>query len=130
VYLTEVHWRVKYCYGTGAICSENVSRLPVRNPSRASVTLRLTWLIQAASGSAVMPAISTRRVDNSMKKSTANRVRPRPVQTSTVKKSAAARTSQWVFRNSVHVVLFARLGAGSRPIHGGRWRWCYGRLHD
>ena len=34
--------------------------MPVRNPSRASVTLRLTWLIQQASGSAVMPAISTR----------------------------------------------------------------------
>ena len=48
----------------------------------ASVTLRLTWLIQAASGSDVMPAISTRRVDSSMRKNTANRVRPRPVQTS------------------------------------------------
>src|ERR1700731_2864355 len=48
--------------------------------------LRLTWLIQAASGSAVIPAISTRRVDSSMKKSTANRVRPRLVQTLTVKK--------------------------------------------
>ena len=50
-----------------------------------------------------------------MMKSTANRVSPRPVQTSTVKKSAAARTSQWVFRNSVHVVFFTRSGAGSRP---------------
>jgi hypothetical protein len=69
-----------------------------------------------ASGSAVTPAISTRRVDSSMKKSTANRVRPRPVHTSTVKKSAAARTSQWAFRNSVHVAFFARSGAGSRPV--------------
>ena len=74
------------------------------------MTLRLTWLIQAASGSDVMPAISTRRVDSSMMNSTANRVRPRPVQTSTVKKSAAARTSQWVFRNSVQVVFFRRFG--------------------
>jgi hypothetical protein len=40
------------------------------------VTLRLTWLIQAASGSEVMPAISIRRVDSSMSKSTANRVKP------------------------------------------------------
>src|SRR4029077_16458958 len=34
-----------------------------------------------------------RRVDSSMRKSTASRLSPQPVQTSTVKKSAAARTS-------------------------------------
>jgi len=33
-----------------------------------------------------------------------NRVRPRSVQTSMVKKSAAARVSQWVFRNTLHGV--------------------------
>ena len=38
----------------------------------------------------------TRRVESSMTNCTANRVRPRPVQTSTVKKSVAARISQCV----------------------------------
>ena len=43
------------------------------------------------------------------------RVRPRGVQTSTVKQSAAASTSQWAARNSRQVVRFLRSGAGSRP---------------
>ena len=43
------------------------------------------------------------------------RVRPRGVQTSTVKKSAAASTSQWAASNSRQVVRFFRSGAGSRP---------------
>ena len=90
-------------------------RLPLRQPSLVSVTLRLTWLIHAASGSDAIPAISTRRVESSMMKSTANRVSPRPVQTLMVKKSVAARTSQCVFKNSVQVVFFTRSGAGSRP---------------
>ena len=47
--------------------------------------------------------------------STVKRVRPRGVQTSTVKQSAAARTSQWAARHSRQVVRFLRSGAGSRP---------------
>ena len=43
------------------------------------------------------------------------RVRPRGVQTSTGKQSAAASTSQWAARNSSQVVRFLRSGAGSRP---------------
>ena len=43
------------------------------------------------------------------------RVRPRGVQTSMVKKSAAARTSQWAARNSRQVRRFLRSGAGSSP---------------
>ena|SRR5438309_3110611 len=39
----------------------------------------------------------------------------KPRQTSTVKKSTAARTSQWVFSDSVQVVFFTRSGACSRP---------------
>ena len=43
------------------------------------------------------------------------RVRPRGVQTATVKQSAAASTSPWAARNSRQVVRFLRSGAGSRP---------------
>ena len=43
------------------------------------------------------------------------RVRSRGVQTSTVKQSAAARTSQWAARHSRQVVRVLRSGAGSRP---------------
>ena len=68
-----------------------------------------------AVGLGPMPAISTRRVARSMTNKTANRVRPVAVHTSTVKKSAAARTPQWVCRNSCQVVRFWRSGAGSRP---------------
>ena len=50
------------------------------------------------------------------------RVRPRVVQTATVKQSAAASTSPWAASNSRQVVRFLRSGAGSRPrslAHGG-----------
>ena len=43
------------------------------------------------------------------------RVRPRGVQPSTVKQSAAASTSQWAASNSRQIVRFLRSGAGSRP---------------
>ena len=43
------------------------------------------------------------------------RVRSRGVQTSTVKQSAAARTSQWAARHSRQVVRVLRSRAGSRP---------------
>ena len=43
------------------------------------------------------------------------RVRPRGVQTSTVKQSAAASTSPWAARHSRQVVRVLRSGAGSRP---------------
>ena len=70
------------------------------HPSIGSVIWRLHCVTHALAGSETMPAISTRRVDSSMMKNTANRVRPAPVQTSTVKKSAAASTSQCVRRKS------------------------------
>src|SRR3984893_8520179 len=62
-----------------------------------------------------MPAISTLRVDNSMKNSTMNRCSPRRVHTSTVKKSAATISSQCWLRNSFQVVFRLRSGAGSIP---------------
>ena len=79
------------------------------------LALRMSWVTQCPSGSAVMPATSTRRVASSIRTSTVNRVRPRGVQTSTVKKSAAASASQCAARNSRHVLRFMRSGAGSRP---------------
>ena len=42
------------------------NRLPRRKPSSASVALRASWVTHGPSGSAVMPAISTRRVANSI----------------------------------------------------------------
>src|SRR5437660_8309159 len=62
-----------------------------------------------------MPAISTLRVDNSMKNSTMNRCSPRRVHTSTLKKSAATISSQCRLRNSFQVVFRLRSGAGSIP---------------
>jgi hypothetical protein len=63
----------------------------------------------------ITPVISTRRVANSITNITANRVSPLQVHTSTVKKSAAASTSQCVFKNSCQVVRRWRSGAGSIP---------------
>ena len=60
----------------------------------ASVRFRAIWLIHRSVGLGAIPAISTLRVDNSMKKSTRNRCSPRRVHTSTVKKSAATISSQ------------------------------------
>src|SRR5215831_6578304 len=57
-----------------------------------------------------MPAISTFRVDKSMKNTTINRCSPRRVHTSTVKKSAATISSQCRLRNSFHVVFPSPLG--------------------
>jgi hypothetical protein len=88
---------------------------PVKNPSPSSQRLRATWPIQIPSALVPMPAISTRRVERSIRKSTRNLVRPDRVHTSTVKKSAVAITSQCRFRNSFHVVFRLRSGAGSKP---------------
>src|SRR5215469_18039897 len=55
-----------------------------------------------------MPAISTFRVDKSMKNRTRNRCKPRRVHTSTVKKSVATIVSQCRLRNSFHVVFRLR----------------------
>ena len=63
---------------------------------------------QALSGSGRMPAISTRRVARSITNRTAKRVSPQAVQSSTVKKSAAARTPRWMLRDSFQVVRFFR----------------------
>jgi hypothetical protein len=68
-----------------------------------------------------MPAISTFRVDNSMKNSTTNRCSPRRVHTSTVKKSVATISSQCRFRNSFHVVLRLRSGEDSAPCRFSIW---------
>ena len=46
---------------------------------------------------------------------TGKRGRPRGVQSSTVKQSAAASTSQWAARHARQVVRVLRAGAGSRP---------------
>src|SRR6516225_3901863 len=90
-------------------------RFLFRIPSTASVRFLPTWLIHSLFGFSAIPPISTLRVDNSMKNSTIKRCRPRRVQTSMVKKSAATICSQWRFRNSFHVVLHSRSGAGSIP---------------
>jgi hypothetical protein len=71
------------------------------------------WTTQALSGSGRMPAISTRRVARSITNRTPKRASPPGVQSSTVKKSAAARTSRCVLRNSCQVVRFCRSGAVS-----------------
>src|SRR5215469_6482272 len=66
-----------------------------------------------------------------MKNSTMNRRRPLPVQTSTVKKSAATISSQCCVRNSFQHVLQLRSGAGPCPFGEGCEQWCsvllYGR---
>ena len=86
-----------------------------RHPSSASVAFRMSWGTPGPSGSALMPAIGTRRLARCIRTSTVKRVRPRGVQTSTVQQSAAASTSQWAARHSRQVVRFLRSGAGSRP---------------
>ena len=62
-----------------------------------------------------MPPSSTRRVERSMKNRTIKRCRPVQVHTSTVQKSVARICSQCRVRNSFHVVLRLRSGAGSIP---------------
>jgi hypothetical protein len=73
--------------------------LSARKPSTESVRFRPIWIIQASFGPGVTPAISSQRVASSIRKNTYNVTRPRGAQTSTVKKSAAASTSQWALRN-------------------------------
>ena len=91
------------------------SRFSRRHPSSGSVSWRPHWITHALSGSRWMPAMSTRRVATSITNKTANRVSPLAVQTSTEKKSAAARTSRCRPRNSSQVVRRWRSGAGSIP---------------
>jgi hypothetical protein len=64
-----------------------------------SVTFLATWVIHKPLATKVMPAISTLRVDNSIK-SNMQRCSPLRVHTSTVKKSAATSTPQCWARNS------------------------------
>jgi len=90
-------------------------RLPFRMPPWASVRLLPVWLIHNPDAASAIPAISTLRVDSSMKNNTRNRCGPRRVYTSTVKKSAATISSQGRFGNSFQVVLPLRSGAGSMP---------------
>ena len=78
--------------------------LPTQKPIDGIGKLTTALPIHALSGSDMTPAISTRRVARSITNRTANRVSPPQVHTSTVKKSAAASTSQCAFRNSCHVV--------------------------
>ena len=86
-----------------------------RHPSSASGACRMSWVTPGPSGSALMPAIGTRRLATCIRTSTVKRVRPRGVQTATVQQSAAASTSQWAASNSRQVVRVLRAGAGSRP---------------
>ena len=86
-----------------------------RHPSSASVAFRMSLVTHGPSGSALMPAICTRRLARCIRTSTVKRVRPRGVQPSTVQQSAAASTSPWAARNSRQVVRVLRSGAGSRP---------------
>ena len=86
-----------------------------RHPSSASGACRMSWGTHGPSGSALMPAICTRRLARCIRTSTGKRVRPRGVQTSTVKQAAAASTSPWAARHSRPVVRVLRAGAGSRP---------------
>ena len=55
------------------------------------------------------------RVVRSIRNSTTDRVNPRRVHTSMVKKSAATSTSHCLRRNSLQLVFRLRSGAGSRP---------------
>ncbi len=82
---------------------------------KPSVNCRAFWTSHAPFGYGAMPAISTRRVDNSITKKTACLSRPKGVQTSTVKKSQAASESQCWRMNSFQVVFLDRSGAGSMP---------------
>jgi len=66
-------------------------RLPTRKPSPASLRLRDTRLIQSPFTCRASPAISTRRLDKSIRKSTRNLVKPLRVQASMVKKSVPSR---------------------------------------
>src|SRR5579863_1212063 len=81
----------------------------------ASFRLRAIWLIQNPLASRVKPAISTLRLDRSIKKNTRNLVKPLRVQASIVKKSAATITSRCRDKNSFQVVFRPRSEAGSRP---------------
>ena len=86
-----------------------------RHPSSAAGACRMSWVPPGPSGSALMPAICTRRLARCIRTSTVKRVRPRGVQSSTVKQSAAASTSPWAARHARPVVRVLRAGAGSRP---------------
>ena len=72
----------------------------------------MSWVTHGPSGSALMPAIGPRRLARCIRTSTGTRVRPRGVQTATVKQSAAASTSQWAARHSRQVVRVLRSGGG------------------
>ena len=79
-------------------------RLPTRKPSAAPLRLRVTWLIQSPFACLASPAISTRRLDRSIEKSTRILVKPLRVQASTVEKSAAPITFRCRQRNSFQLV--------------------------
>ena len=68
-------------------------RFPFRNPSTQSVRFRAIWAIQEEFGFTVVPAMCTLRVAISITNSVSCVTRPRIVQTSVVKKSAAAITA-------------------------------------
>jgi hypothetical protein len=78
--------------------------LPTRKPSAAPLRLRVTWLIQSPFACLASPAISTRRLDRSIEKSTRILVKPLRVQASTVEKSAAPITFRCRQRNSFQLV--------------------------
>jgi len=82
-----------------------------RSP-KVSSRLRACWVTQLPLGLAVTPASCTRRVSSSMNTSTCSRLSHT---VSTVKKSHATIPAACWRRNTRHVPLPARRGAGSRP---------------
>ena len=63
--------------------------LPAQNAVDRVRRFRSAWLVRKPFGMRAIPPSWTLRVDNSMKNNTMKRCRPRRVQTSMVKKSAA-----------------------------------------
>ena len=91
-------------------------KTPILNPHKSSIKLRATCRIHSPLGTGAIPAISTRLVDRSITKNTRYRTKPTLVQTSTVKKSAAAIPSQCAFRNFDHGMCGNRSGEGPIPL--------------
>ena len=91
------------------------SQVSTRHPSAsASVRFRTIWHMNVSSGCGVEPRIWTRREASSITKTVYNVTKPCQVQTSVVKKSAAAISPQCARRNVCHEV--GRSGTGGIPV--------------
>ncbi len=100
-------------------------RLPLSKPSTASVRFR-----PQSTGTRRDPSDLHLASRHSMKNRITNRCRPRRVQASIVKKSAATIRSQCCVRNSFQVVFRSRSGPGSIPCRLRSRQSCHGRPHD